>query len=168
MRSETYKSETNAEPCSLDLVAPAPLGARWTHSSQAYAIDGMLGMSTDCGSTFDRRAVALVTDGLGSTGLEWTDNERLLGEPRTAGFVVLAVRPKAALTIGGSSTNRKDNVANFRVAVGRPSPCKVLSEGGVCQDVSHRRPSRAIRPCAVSASTYLNRYGQCSRCCRSR
>lgn len=34
-----------------------------------------------------------------------------LGEPRSTGFVVLAVHPEAALTIGGSSTNRTDNVA---------------------------------------------------------
>jgi len=73
------------------------------HSSQAIAIDvfGTLKMSTDRDRIFDAIAerVGVAPGGPWTVTLEWTDTDRLLGEPRPTQVDALAVGSAAALVI---------------------------------------------------------------------
>lgn len=73
------------------------------HSSQAIAIDvfGTLKTSTDCDRIFDAIAerVGVAPSGPWAITLEWTDTDRLLGEPRPTQVDALAVGSAAALVI---------------------------------------------------------------------
>ncbi|MDR9806885.1 PGN_0703 family putative restriction endonuclease [Rhizobium hidalgonense] len=74
-----------------------------THSSQAIAIDvfGTIKMSTDRDRIFDAIAstIGVAPGGPWAITLEWTDSNRLLGEPRPTQVDALAVGSKAALVI---------------------------------------------------------------------
>ncbi|MBY5834010.1 MULTISPECIES: PGN_0703 family putative restriction endonuclease [Rhizobium] len=77
--------------------------AHKAHSSQAIAIDvfGTVKMSTDRDRIFDAIAarVGVAPGGPWEIALEWTDTDRLLGEPRPTQVDALAVGSKAALVI---------------------------------------------------------------------
>lgn len=77
--------------------------AHKVHSSQAIAIDvfGTLKMSTDRDRIFDAIAehVGVAPGGPWAITLEWTDSDRLLGEPRPTQVDALAVGSNAALVI---------------------------------------------------------------------
>ena len=77
--------------------------AHKVHSSQAIAIDvfGTLKMSTDRDRIFDAIAerAGVAPGGPWTITLEWTDTDRLLGEPRPTQVDALAVGSKAALVI---------------------------------------------------------------------
>ncbi|WP_370007146.1 PGN_0703 family putative restriction endonuclease [Sinorhizobium fredii] len=77
--------------------------AHKAHSSQAIAIDvfGTLKMSTDRDRVLDAiaRRVGVAAGGPWSISLEWTDTDRLLGEPRPTQVDALAVGSKAVLVI---------------------------------------------------------------------
>ncbi|SDN52490.1 hypothetical protein SAMN05216328_12878 [Ensifer sp. YR511] len=77
--------------------------AHKVHSSQAIAIDvfGTLKMSTDRDRVFDAIAerAGVAPGGPWAVTLEWTDADRLLGEPRPTQVDALAVGSKAAFVI---------------------------------------------------------------------
>ena len=77
--------------------------AHKAHSSQAIAIDvfGALKMSTDRDRVLDAiaRHVGVAPGGPWSIALQWTDTDRLLGEPRPTQVDALAIGSKAALVI---------------------------------------------------------------------
>ncbi|TAU37240.1 hypothetical protein ELI44_35450 [Rhizobium ruizarguesonis] len=77
--------------------------AHKAHSSQAIAIDvfGTVKMSTDRDRIFDAIAarVGVAPGGPWAITLEWTDTDRLLGEPRPTQVDALAVGSMAALVI---------------------------------------------------------------------
>jgi hypothetical protein len=84
--------------------------AHKAHSSQAIAIDvfGTLKMSIDRDRVLDAiaRHVGVAPGGPWSITLEWTDTDRLLGEPRPTQVDALAIGSKSALVIECKFTER--------------------------------------------------------------
>ncbi|MEY9584278.1 PGN_0703 family putative restriction endonuclease [Sinorhizobium fredii] len=119
--------------------------AHKAHSSQAIAIDvfGTLKMSTDRDRVLDAIAqhVGVAPGGPWSVTLEWTDKDRLLGEPRPTQVDAFAVGSMAALVI----------------------ECKFTEPGGKC---SQTAGSRTGKPqCNGSYTEQVNpSNGVCSRC----
>ncbi|MBK5571368.1 hypothetical protein [Ensifer sp. SSB1] len=110
--------------------------AHKAHSSQAIAIDvfGTLKMSTDRDRILDAIAerVGVVPGGPWAITLEWTDSDRMLGEPRPTQVDVLAVGSMAALVI----------------------ECKFTEPGGQCSQTAVSRSSE--RQCNGSYADQIN------------
>ncbi|EJT01484.1 hypothetical protein [Rhizobium sp. CCGE 510] len=106
------------------------------HSSQAIAIDvfGTLKMSTDRDRVFDAIAerVGVAPGGPWTVTLEWTDTDRLLGEPRPTQVDAFAVGSAAALVI----------------------ECKFTEPGGQCSQTAVSRSGE--RPCSGSYKDQTN------------
>ncbi|MBX5213970.1 hypothetical protein HJB90_08940 [Rhizobium sp. NLR10a] len=110
--------------------------AHKAHSSQAIAIDvlGTIKMSTDRDRIFDAIAstIGVAPGGPWAITLEWTDRDRLLGEPRPTQVDALAVGSKAALVI----------------------ECKFTEPGGQCSQTAVLRSGE--RQCNGSYTNQIN------------
>ncbi|MBX5242020.1 hypothetical protein HJC00_27705 [Rhizobium sp. NLR22b] len=106
------------------------------HSSQAIAIDvfGTIKMSRDRDRIFDAIAarVGVAPGGPWAITLEWTDSDRLLGEPRPTQVDALAVGAMAALVI----------------------ECKFTKPGGQCSQTALSRSGE--RQCNGSYADQIN------------
>ncbi|MEY9783941.1 PGN_0703 family putative restriction endonuclease [Sinorhizobium fredii] len=119
--------------------------AHKVHSSQAIAIDvfGTLKVSIDRDLVLDAiaRRVGVAPGGPWSITLEWTDPDRLLGEPRPTQVDALAVGSNAALVI----------------------ECKFTEPGGKCSQTAKSRSGEA--QCNGSYTDQVNPHsGMRSRC----
>lgn len=114
------------------------------HSSQAIAIDvfGTLKTSTDRDRIFDAIAerVGVAPGGPWAITLEWTDTDRLLGEPGRRKSMHLLSAPRQHSSSSASSPNPEDNVAKPR--------CQALARANATEATSIR--STRATACAHS------------------